>query len=35
VAGRAVNRAEEADVELDEVERLYTDNGLWDSVFGR
>lgn len=33
VAGRAVDRAEEADVELDEVERLYTGQGLWDSVF--
>jgi hypothetical protein len=35
VAGRAVNQAEDADVELEEVERLYTDDGLWDSVFGR
>jgi hypothetical protein len=34
VAGRAVDRAEEAEVELDEVERLYADHGLWDSVFG-
>jgi hypothetical protein len=33
VAGRAADRAEEADVELDEVERLYTEHGLWDSVF--
>ena len=32
VAGRAVDRAEEADVELDEVQRLYTEHGLWDSV---
>lgn len=32
VAGRAADRAEEADVELDEVERLYTEHGLWDSV---
>ena len=34
VAGRAVDRAEDADVELDEVERLYTEHGLWDSAFG-
>jgi hypothetical protein len=33
VAGRAVDRAEQADVELDEVGRLYTEQGLWDSVF--
>jgi hypothetical protein len=33
VAGRAVNRAEDADVELGEVERLYTEHGLWQSVF--
>lgn len=33
VAGPAVDRAEQADVELDEVERLYTEHGLWDSVF--
>jgi hypothetical protein len=32
VAGRTVERAEDADVELIEVERLYTDHGLWDSV---
>ena len=32
VAGRAVNRAEDADVELNEVERLYTDHGMWDSA---
>lgn len=29
VAGRAVARAEDADVELDEVERFYTEHGLW------
>jgi hypothetical protein len=34
VAGKAVNRAEDASVELDEVERLYTEHGLWDSAFG-
>lgn len=33
VAGRAVGRAEEADVELDEVERLYTGHGMWTSAF--
>ena len=35
VAGRAVDAAEDADVELDEVERLYTDHNLWDSALGR
>jgi hypothetical protein len=35
VAGRAVDAAEDAEVELDEVERLYTDHGLWDSALGR
>jgi hypothetical protein len=34
VAGRAVDRAEDADVELDEVERLYTEHDMWDSAFG-
>lgn len=29
VAGPAASRAEDADVELDEVERLYTEHGLW------
>jgi hypothetical protein len=33
VAGRAVDRAEDAEVELDEVERLYTDHNMWDSAF--
>lgn len=33
VAGQAVNRAEDADVELGEVERLYTEHALWRSVF--
>jgi hypothetical protein len=28
-----VNRAEDADVELGEVERLYTEHALWPSVF--
>lgn len=32
VAGKAVDRAEDADVELHEVERLYTEHGMWDSV---
>ncbi len=35
VAGTAVDRAEDAEVELDEVERLYTEHGMWDSAFGR
>jgi hypothetical protein len=35
IAGRAVDAAENADVELDEVERLYTEHGLWDSALGR
>lgn len=35
VAGRAVDRAEDAEVELDEVERLYTEYDMWDSAFGR
>jgi hypothetical protein len=34
VAGRAVDRAEDAEVELNEVERFYTENGMWDSVLG-
>jgi hypothetical protein len=33
VAGRAVDRAEDAEVELNEVERLYTQHNMWDSVF--
>jgi hypothetical protein len=33
VAGRAVGRAEDADVELNEVGRLYTEHGMWDSAF--
>ena len=32
VAGRAVGRAEDADVELIEVERFFTEHGLWDSA---
>jgi hypothetical protein len=32
VAGRAVDRAEDADVELMEVERFFTEHGLWDSA---
>ena len=35
IAGRAVDAAENAEVELDEVERLYTEHGLWDSALGR
>ena len=34
VAGRAVDRAEDAEVELNEVERLYTELNMWDSAFG-
>jgi hypothetical protein len=34
VAGKAVDRAEDADVELDEVERLYSEHAMWDSVLG-
>jgi hypothetical protein len=34
VAGKAVDQAEDADVELNEVERLYTEQGMWDSVLG-
>jgi hypothetical protein len=34
VAGKAVDRAEYADVELDEVVRLYTEHDMWDSAFG-
>jgi hypothetical protein len=34
VAGRAVDRAEDADVELNEVERLYTEQRMWDSALG-
>ena len=32
VAGRAVDKAEDAEVELTEVERLYTEQNMWDSV---
>ena len=35
VAGPAVGRAQDADVELDEVERLYTEHDMWDSALGR
>lgn len=35
VAGSAVDRAEDAEVELDEVERLYTEHNMWDSAFSR
>lgn len=34
VAGAVTARAEEADVELDEVKRLYTENALWAASFG-
>ena len=34
VAGRAVDQAEDAEVELGEVGRLYTEHGMWDSAFG-
>lgn len=32
VCGRTVDRAEDADVDLDEVERLYTDHGMWAAL---
>jgi hypothetical protein len=32
-AGAAVDRAEDAEVELDEVERLYTQQNMWASAF--
>jgi hypothetical protein len=32
VAGAAAARAEDADVELDEVERFYTEHDLWDAL---
>lgn len=32
VAGPAVARAEDAEVELDEVQRFFTSNGLWDRL---
>jgi hypothetical protein len=35
VAGRTADKAEDADVELNEVERLYTTHGMWDSALGR
>ena len=34
VAGAAVARAEDAEVELGEVERLYTEHDMWNSAFG-
>jgi hypothetical protein len=34
VAGAVAARAEEADVGLEEVKRLYTENGLWAASFG-
>lgn len=34
VAGGTVDRAQDAEVELNEVERLFTDNGMWDSALG-
>jgi hypothetical protein len=34
VAGRAVDRAEAADVELNEVARLYTTHRMWDTALG-
>ena len=33
VAGRAVDQAEDAEVELDEVERLYTAHDMWPAAF--
>lgn len=35
VAGAAVDRPEDAEVELDEVARLYTEHGMWDAALGR
>jgi hypothetical protein len=34
-AGPVVARAEDADVDVDEVERLYTENALWGAAFAR
>ena len=34
VAGRAVDQAGDAEVELDEVERLYTAHDMWPAAFG-
>ncbi len=34
VAGKAVDQAEDAEVELAEVERLYTERDMWDTAFG-
>jgi hypothetical protein len=34
VAGAVTARAEDAEVELDEVHRLYAENGLWAASFG-
>jgi hypothetical protein len=34
VAGAVTAQAEEADVELDEVKRLYTENSMWAASFG-
>jgi hypothetical protein len=33
VAGKAVDQPEDADVELDEVERLYTAHDMWNAAF--
>lgn len=35
VAGAAVDNAENADVELDEVDRFFTEHELWPAVFAR
>ena len=35
VAGKAADRAEDADVELSEVERLYTEHGMWESALSQ
>jgi len=34
VAGHAADRAEDAEVELDEVERLYSAHDMWPAAFG-
>lgn len=34
VTGATVDQAENAEVELDEVERFFTEHNMWDSAFG-
>ena len=33
-AGPVADQAEDAQVELDEVKRLYTEHAMWDAAFG-